>query len=216
MATTDTGLFLRGEHDIEDVATTIWGAPGVSTNDFIGTEAVRVGSATIDGVTYTHVGLRLFEAAGLLVLEEDGSAPDDFEIWVGRALSKRAGAALYLQYDVDRRIGGHALFVDGELSSRHVIDGRTADPVERGLEGSEPLEIEPENVWALMADALAEGAAAIFAHPVASESAVAALIDAADAEPIDAPADLERAPPPPARSRRRDRLRKAFGSLWAR
>jgi hypothetical protein len=208
----NTGLFLPGHHTPEAIAEAFWSAPGLPTEHFIGAEVPRLGHGTRDGRPYTHFALRLFEVAGLRLMDDHPlPGPDDLELHLGCVLSKLAGQATYLFYDEENAAGGAARFADGALVGRVCFDARDTQPVRRDEQGETPLVgLNPSDwIWKPASEAIEAAAAPLVGPGVRDDDDIAALIEAAGATPI---------PPPPPRKvssesspdpskRRRDRLR---------
>ncbi|MCB9741313.1 MAG: hypothetical protein H6740_01690 [Alphaproteobacteria bacterium] len=215
MSERSTGLFIAGHVDPQEVVTTLLRAPTVRAGDLQGEETPRVGHGVHAGAPFTHVGLRLFELGGLLHIDRtELPGADEVETYLGMALSAAHGKALFLHYDDEQGVGGHALYVDGLLVSRRAVDGRWDEPIVRDLDGERVMEdVDPSHwVWPHVADAVAEGAQALFGEGVRSDDDIAELIQAAAATPVKVP--LGAAPrtepaaeaPSPGRTRKRDRL----------
>ncbi len=223
MSDRNTGLFLPGHVPASAIGEVLWGAPGVNVDELRGDEALRVGHGTRDGRPYTHVGLRLFEVGGLLLLDQqDLPGADDLERVLGEALSARHGHAVYLFYDEVNAAGGHARFEAGRLVSRLVYDGRGSVPVRRTLLREEVLAgLDPSDwVWVPGADAVEAGATPLFGPGIRDDDAIEALIVAAAAVALEPPVSSGRTAPSsgtaaqsgPARpSRLRGLLRKLRG-----
>ncbi len=224
MSERSTGLFLPGHVPGPALAALLAQAPGISPADLRGEEAPRVGHGERGGRPYTHLALRLFEVGGLALMEQERPpGPEELEMWLGERLSRAYGLALFAHYDDERGAGGHALFRDGALVSRAVIDGRLDRPVRRGLGAEEPLaKVDPSDwVWPHIAEAVEAGTTALFGPGVRTDDDLAAIIQAAAAAPVnDAPkaAAAPAAPPPEAAptsggARRRDKLKGALKGL---
>lgn len=187
MSDRNTGLFLSGHVPKEAVVQALLSTPGVDPAELTGDEAPRVGHGARGGRLYTHVGLRLFEVGGLLLIDAVGApGPDELEMRLGAALSAGGGEAVYLLYDDEGGVGGHARFSGGRLVSRSVIDGRANRPVVRDLEGERPLQdVDPSDwVWAPIAAAVEAGATPIFGAGVRTDDDIEALIQGAAAQPV--------------------------------
>ncbi|MCK6520291.1 hypothetical protein L6R49_02515 [Myxococcota bacterium] len=223
MSERSTGLFLPGHVPAHALAALLAQAPGVQPADLSGEEAPRVGHGAREGRPYTHLALRLFEVGGLALMEQERPpGPEELEMWLGERLSRAYGLALYAHYDDERGAGGHALFRDGRLVSRAVIDGRLDRPVRRGLGAEEPLaNVDPSDwVWPHIAEAVEAGTSALFGPGVRTDDDLAAIIQAAAAAPVSVTPPRPAAPPPaeaadPVNSggRRRDKLKGALKGL---
>ena len=198
MSDRNTGLFLSGHVAPEAVAQALLSTPGLDVAELSGDEAPRVGHGSRQGRPYTHIGLRLFEVGGLLLIDGVGApGPDELEMRLGAALSKGAGEAVYLLYDDEAGVGGHARFSGGRLVSRKVIDGRANRPVVRDLDGERPLEnVDPSDwVWAPIAEAVDAGATPIFGAGVRTDDDIESLIAGANSAPLDLSAAPKAAAP---------------------
>ncbi len=187
MSERNVGLFVPGHLTPEHVARALLDTPGVDPAELQGEEAPRVGHGTWKGRPYTHVGLRLFEVGGLLLFDgKEVPGADEVEMRLGAALSRQAGSAVYLRYDDEAAVGGHARFEAGRLVSRAAIDGRESRPVLRHLSGERLLEgVDASDwVWTPIAEAVADGARPIFGDGVRNDDDIEALIEAAAAKPI--------------------------------
>jgi hypothetical protein len=222
MSERSTGLFLPGHVPGPALAAVFAEAPGLSPADLSGEEAPRVGHGERAGRAYTHVALRLFEVGGLALMEQERPpGPDELEMWLGARLSRAYGLALFAHYDDERGAGGHALFRDGALVSRAVIDGRLDRPVRRGLGAEEPLtHVDPSDwVWPHIAEAVELGTTALFGPGVRTDDDLAALIQAAGAVAVTAapkaaaPKAAAAAEPTGGGARKRDKLKGALKGL---
>lgn len=187
MSDRNVGLFLSGHVSPQAVAAALLAVPGVNPDELSGEEAPRVGHGTWKGRPFTHVGLRLFEVGGLLLF--DGAAvpgPEEVEMKLAEALSRQAGTAVYLRYDDESAVGGHARFEGGRLVSRVAIDGRESRPVLRDLQGERVLEnVDASDwVWTPIAEAVEAGAKPIFGEGIRSDEDIETLIHTAAATPI--------------------------------
>jgi hypothetical protein len=190
MSERNTGLFLPGHVPADEIGALLWRAPGVNPEELRGDEALRVGHGTRDGRPYTHVGLRLFEVGGLLLLDQqDLPAADEVERVLGETLSARHGQAVYLFYDEVNAAGGHARFEQGQLVSRLMYDGRGNVPVRRTLDAEEALSgLDPSDwVWVPGANAVEAGAAPILGPGIRDDDDINKLIEAAASVAIEPP-----------------------------
>lgn len=186
MSERNTGLFLPGHVPADAVVRALLSIPGVSAADFQGDEAPRVGHGERQGAAYTHVALRLFEVGGFTLFDAASlPGPEDFEMALGTALSRAHGKALYLMFEDEKAVGGHALFEGGRLVSRQAVDGVASRPVVRDMNGERQLaQMDASDwVWAPMGDAVAAGSAALFGPGVRTDDDIEQLIQAADAKP---------------------------------
>ena len=131
-------------------------------------------------------------------------------------LSKTYKRAVLLFCDDEEAAGGHVLFVDGELSSREIIDGRGYTPLRRTLNQEQQIEeLDPSDwVWPFIGDAVEKGAKPIVGTGIRDDDTIEQLMADAGSlyqEDYSRPA----APPPPtAQVRpRRERLSKLFGKI---
>ena len=190
MSDRNTGLFVAGHLAPEEVAEVFAKAP--QSSELVGEEGPRVGHGDRDGHLFTHVGLRLFEAGGLLLMDKvEVPDPQELEMHLGATLSRMATHAVYLFCDEERGAGGHARFQDGRLVSRVVFDGREFTPVLRDLDGERPIEeLDPSDwIWPLIAEALETGAQPVFGSGVRTDDDLEALIRMAGGEPVTPEAD---------------------------
>jgi len=206
MSERNTALLIRGHAPSPTVVAAIRAAFGPLLAELTGVEAPRLGHGERLGQPFTLVSLRLFEVAGLRVLDDDNvPGSDDVEVALATALSAGGGAALYLHYDEERGAGGHALWRNGRLASRRYYDGRGFGPVLRDLDGEHEI-AEPEEgdwIWDLIGDAIEEGATPILGPGVRTDDDLEAVIRAAAAEPL----SLTEPPPAPAPERPRRGVR---------
>lgn len=219
MSERNTALLLSGHVPAAPIVRALLDLPGVDAVDLQGDEAPRVGHGARQGVAYTHVALRLFELGGLTLLEGAHPPGDgDLEVALGRALSAAHGLALFVCYDDEGGVGGHALFRDGVLVSREAVDGRADRPVRRTLDGEAPIpEVDPSDwVWPLVGDAVEAGTRALFGHGVRTDDDIAALIRNAAAEVAFLPRPDATSSEPAPRVRKRDRLRGLVKQLVSR
>lgn len=187
MSDRNTGLFLAGHVPADAVAAAFSAISNLDPGELTGDEAPRVGHGQWKGRPYTHVGLRLFEVGGLLLIDSVGAPSDDeLEMQLGAALSRRSGEAVFLLYDDEAGVGGHARFSSGRLASRRVVDGRGNRPVVRDLAGERPLEgLDASDwVWTPIAEAVESGASPLFGPGVRTDDEIATLIQNANAQPI--------------------------------
>ena len=187
MSDRNTGLFLAGHQTADAVGRAFVEVFGPASAELVGEEAPRLGHASWKGRPYTHIGLRLFEVGGLLLFDAEGvPSADEPEMRLGAALSKLAGQAVYLRYDDEAAVGGHARFEGGRLVSRAAIDGRESRPVLRDLSGQRVLEgVDASDwVWTPIADAVEAGATPIFGPGLRTDEDIATLISYAGANPI--------------------------------
>lgn len=219
MSERNTGLFLPGHVPAADIGALLWQAPGVNPEELRGDEALRVGHGTRDGRAYTHVGLRLFEVGGLLLLDQqDLPAEDELERVLGESLSARHGQAVFLFYDEVNAAGGHARFEAGRLVSRLMYDARGNVPVRRTMEREEALSgLDPSDwVWVPSADAVAAGAAPILGPGIRDDDDIAKLIEGAAAVAIEPPTLAAKPAVGNATPPRPSRLRSLFRKLRGR
>ena len=194
MSGRNTGLFLPGHVSAESLGDLLRTVPGLDVAALQGDEALRVGHGEREGRSYTHLGLRLFEEGGLLLMDQLAlPEDDDIEVFLGRALSAAHGEAVYLFYDEERGAGGHALFKNGELVSRRIVDGRDFDPLLRDLSEERSLDdLDPsEWIWPLAAQLVQEGAEGVLGPGVCNDDDIAKVITEAGGVVV-------RAGPPPA------------------
>ena len=178
MSARNTGLFLPGHVSADTIAAIFWAAPGLPAAHFTGGELPRVGHGTHNDRPYTHVALRLFEIAGLRLLDEHPPpAEDDLEQHLGRALSARAGRAVYLFYDEENAAGGAAVFADGALEHHVCFDARDTAPVRRDASGEEALiGLDPSDwIWKPASEAIEAAAAPLVGPGVRDDDDIAAL-----------------------------------------
>jgi hypothetical protein len=181
MSERNTGLFLPGHVSPLEVAEVLSQAGDGSS----GPGAVRVGHGTWKGRKFTHVGVEAFEVGGLLLMEAVALPPDeDPEMVLGLGLSAAHGLAVFLFYDEELGAGGHAIFRDGILKSRKVVDGRALDPMERDMEGERPVaELDPsEWIWPIAGDLVEEGAELVVGPGIRTDDDIEALIQEAGGE----------------------------------
>lgn len=187
MSERNSGLFLAGHQPAAAVGRVFAEVFGPASAELVGEEAPRLGHGTRNGRAYTHIGLRLFEVGGLLLFDSEGlPADDEPEMRLGAALSRLAGQAVYLRYDDESAVGGHARFEGGRLVSRAAIDGRESRPVLRDLSGQRVLEgVDASDwVWTPIGDAVEAGATPLVGPGLRSDDDIEALISGANATPI--------------------------------
>ena len=184
MSERNTGLFVAGHVDPDEILTHMLEAPGISPSDFAGEEAPRVGHGSRDGQPYTHVALALFEKGGLVLLANpELPASTDLEMHLGCSLSREYERCVFLVYEDEDAHGGHALFEGGALKSRLAYDGRGFEPVCRDLHGEHGIE-EPQDsewIWPLVEDAVEAGAGPVVGPGVRTDDDIEGLITAAGA-----------------------------------
>lgn len=210
MSARNTGLFLPGHVPPETVARAFRQSRGIDPELLTGPEAPRVGHGTWQGRRYTHVALRLFEVAGLRLMDEDALPDeDDLELLLGRRLSAPQGRAVFAFYDEETAAGGAAVFADGRLVSRCCYDARDTAPVCRDLDATtELVGLDPSDwIWRPASDTLDRALAPLVGPGIRTDDELSTLIRLAGATPISlaAPAPAP-APPPAPRRRKRDRL----------
>lgn len=201
MSDRNIGLFLPGHVAPDAVVRALLAIPDLSAGDFQGEEAPRVGHGSWNGRPYTHVALRLFEVGGLLLLDAVGLPPaQEVEMALATSLSKLAGSAVYLAYNDESALGGHARFEGGSLVSRRAIDGRGNRPVVRDLAGETPLQSVDASdwVWTPIADAVEAGALPLFGAGFRTDDDIAKAIELANAKaaPMTTPAASAASPAP--------------------
>jgi hypothetical protein len=214
----NTGLFVAGHLPDGAVAAALAQWPGFSPEHFTGAEGPRVGRGTRDGRPYTHVALRVFEVAGLRLLDEDQAPPeDDLECVLGRALSASGGRAVFAFYDEEQAAGGAAVFVDGQRVSRCCFDARDTAPVRRDDSGTTRLQdLDPSDwIWVPASDTIEAALRPLVGPGVRTDDELEALIEAAAAEPISLAAPSPAPEPAGAsRERKRDKLKGVLRRLW--
>jgi hypothetical protein len=216
----NTGLFVAGHIQDEAVAAALAQWPGFQPAHFAGAEGPRVGRSSRHGLPYTHVALRLFEVAGLRLLDDDEPPPaDDLECVLGQALSAGGGRAVFAFYDEEQAAGGAAVFVDGQRVSRCCFDARDTAPVRRDDEGTTRLrDLDASDwIWVPASDTIEAALEPVVGPGVRTDDELEALIEGAEARPISlvAPSPAPSAPEAP-RERKRDRLKGALRRLWDR
>lgn len=205
MSERNTGLFLPGHVAPHLVARAFMGLTKVAPSEFLGEEAPRVGHGLREGREYTHVGLRFFEVAGLLLMDRDAiPAEDEVEMELGASLSREAGLAVYLFYDEENAAGGAATFRDGRLVDRECWDARELQPMHRHMMGASPAnDLDTSDwIWLPASEAVARTAEPVVGPGVRTDDEICELIEAAAAEPLDLSqarrAEPRGAAPPPA------------------
>lgn len=214
MSDRNTGLFLAGNVDDQTIVEAFSHARELKDGLLVGDEAPRVGRGIRDGHAYTHVALRLFEVAGLRLMDDDTLPPvDDLEQILGVHLSRAAGRAVFAFYDEEHGAGGAAVYEKGQLVSRDCHDARETAPVHRGLKTTVPLgNLDPSDwIWRPASDTIEAAMLPLVGPGVRTDDDIVALIEAAGA------ANLPETPPPatPPKPRKRDALR-TFARSWLR
>ena len=225
----NTALFVLAHLSDEDLCNAFQAWPDYDPAHFAGEEGPRVGRGEWHGQPFTHVALRLFEVAGIRLMDED-ELPDnsDLEMVLGRSLSMHAPVVFGL-YEDEEMAGGGARFEGGELVYRVCIDGRLVKPARRGLsETKEIPDLDTSHwIWPHATKALREAFGDGFESPPGNDDELEEMIDAADAGPLSladtppiaqptsakAPASNPTATAAP---RKRDRLRSRIRSLFGR
>ncbi len=205
MSERNTGLFVPGHLPAAALARALDGAP--ERPHLVGAEAPRLGHGARGGRPYSHIGLRLFEVAGLRLMDDDAlPPPGDLERRLGEALSRAAGRAVFAFYDEEHGAGGAAVFVDGALVDRRCYDARGLGPVAREGGATRALVgLDPSDwIWTPASDAIEAALLPIVGPGVRTDDELAALIAACAAAPAEPPPPPAPAPAP--RARRRDQL----------
>lgn len=212
MSARNTGLFLPGHLPAAALIDALVGIPGAPLHELVGEEAPRLGHGQRGGLAYTHVGLRLFEVAGLRLLDDDVlPGAEDLEVALGVALSRAAGRAVFAVYEEEQGYGGAAVFEAGVLRARLCFDARGTAPVRRDLAGVTVLRgLDPSDwIWKPASDAIEEALLPVVGAGVRTDDELLALMEAAPGAAL----SLPRAPAPPAPRppeapipRKRDRL----------
>lgn len=227
MSDRNTGLFLPGHVPASTVARAFLGLTKIPLDELRGPEAPRVGHGTRNGHPYTHVGLRLFEVAGLLLMDEDGiPAADEVEMHLGCALSEAVGKAVFAFYDEENAAGGAAVFEKGALVARECWDAREFQPVHRRLDQTvdvAKLDIS-EWVWKPSGDVIEAAMTPLVGPGIRTDDELVVLMEAAAAEALDltatgahkaaagaAPAPKAPAPTASSAPRKRDRIKGLLG-----
>lgn len=213
MSERNTGLFLPGHLSAERLKAAFLACSAAPLEHLVGPEAPRLGHG-LRGQPYTHVGLRLFEVAGLRLLDEDDvPGPDDLEVQLGVALSAAAGRAVFAVYEEEQGYGGVAIFEAGRLVERRCFDARGTAPVRRDLTGAAVLRgLDPSDwIWRPASEAIEAALLPLVGPGVRTDDELLALIEGASASPVALPGRpapavprTGGAPEPP--PRKRDRL----------
>lgn len=216
MSARNTALLVLGHLPAAAVVDAFRQWPDFDPRHFAGDECPRVGHTDWHGTAVTHVALRLFEVAGIRLLDEDPTPePDDLEMVLGRALSLHHPVVFAL-YEDETMAGGGARFEAGRLVHRTCIDGRRATPVRRDLLATTPLaDLDPSDwIWPHASEALQAAFGPGLRQPPRTDDDLEALILAADAQPVvlGARPTPPRSVPPASAPRRRDRLRASLRS----
>ena len=189
MSERNTGLFLPGHLTADRLVAAFLSAPAAPLEHLVGPEAPRLGHGQ-RGSPYTHVGLRLFEVAGLRLLDDDElPQADDLEVQLGVALSAVAGRAVFAVYEEEQGYGGVAIFEAGRLVERSCFDARGTAPVRRDLRGAQVLRgLDPSDwIWRPASDAIEAALLPILGPGVRVDDDLLALIEGAAAAPIALP-----------------------------
>jgi hypothetical protein len=183
MSARNTGLFVPGHLDAQVFHDLFRKLPELPPAFLEGEEAPRLhhGERRVDGRVYpfSHIALRLFEVAGLRLLDEDSLPGDeDIEVALGIGLSSLQGEAIYLRYDEEQGMGGAVRFLDGTLVARTCIDGRPTQPVRRELGRTVDLVgLDPSDwIWELAGDAVEAAATPIVGPGIRDDNTLEALI----------------------------------------
>ena len=221
MSARNTALLLPGHWPSQDVLAIFWSAPNLVREHFAGPEHPRVCHGVRDAAAYTLLRLRLFEVAGLQLMDSPTlPAPDDLEQYLGCALSDLAGTAVFVFYDEEHGAGGAAVFSQGALQSRRCFDARGTQPVHREGDQETPLRgLDPSDwIWAPASTTIDAALTPLVGAGIRDDDDIDELIQAAQEvsppPPTPPPATPPPATPPPAsRSRRRlrDRLKGLIG-----
>jgi hypothetical protein len=226
----NTGLFILGHLDDDMIRDAFQAWPEFDPAHFSGEEEPRVGRADWHGHPYTHVALRLFEVAGLRLMDDDDiPSQTDLEMILGSHLSKHF-PVIFGFYEDETMAGGGARFESGALVYRVCVDGREAEPVRRSRSITKPIEdLDPSDwIWPHATEALNNAFGDGFTPTPSNDDDLEKMILAADAEPLSL-ADLSpssatsatsatSAPSPPSAptARRRDRLKARLRGLFQR
>ncbi len=224
MSDRNTGLFILGHVDDDVIQAAFQAWPEFDPVHFTGEEAPRVGRSEWHGHPYTHVALRLFEVAGLRLMDDDEiPGGDDLEMVLGSHLSRHFPVT-YGFYEDETMAGGGARFEAGALVSRVCVDGRAAEPVRRSQSTTSPIEdLDPSDwIWPHATDALQAAFGDEFSPPPSNDDDLEKMILAANAAPLSLaalPPSASSAPAkddPPPTQRRRDRLKARLRGLFQR
>jgi hypothetical protein len=213
MSARNTGLFVLGPVSDDRIRAAFHAWPSYAPEHFAGEEAPRVGRTVWQGVDITHIALRVFEVAGLRLMDEDPIPdPTDLEMVLGRELSRDA-PVVYAFYEDETMAGGGARFDRGTLTYRTCIDGRVAHPVRRDLQATTRIpDLDPSDwIWPHASRALSAAFADHLTPAPTTDDDLEQLILAANAKPLVPGAAPSRTPEPAEpeapKQRRRDRLR---------
>jgi hypothetical protein len=222
MSERNTALLLPGHVPGPEIVERLLQIPELSPSDLQGDEAPRVGHGSRDGRDYTFVGLRLFELGGLLLFDRlELPGDDEPEVHLGRSLSASLGTAVFVFYDEENAVGGHAVFRGGMLTERDAVDGRWDEPMRRGLDSETVLaDLDASDwIWPALADAVDAGAAVIVGPGVRDDDGIEALINASNPTRVGPTTPAAEAPPkaPKApKARKRDRMKAGLRKLLKR
>ena len=221
MSARNTGLFVLGSPSDEIIRNAFQAWPEFDPAHFAGDESPRIGRAEHAGQPYTHIALRLFEVAGLRLMDEDAiPEASDLEMVLGRALSEHF-PVVYALYEDETMAGGGARFESGALVYRVCIDGRVAHPVRRARTDTTVIPaLDPSDwIWPHASEALQAAFGPDFRSPPTTDDDLEAMILAADAQVLTLPAkQVAPEPEPETRptERRRDRVKARLRSLLGR
>ena len=229
MSDRNTALFVLAHLSDDDLRAAFQAWPSYDPDHFAGEEAPRVGRAQWHGQPITHVALRLFEVAGIRLMDEDALPEDsDLEMVLGRSLSKHAPVVFAL-YEDEAMAGGGARFEAGELAYRVCVDGRLVKPARRGLSQTKEIpDLDASDwIWPHATKALREAFGDGFDSAPSNDDELEKMILAADAAPLSlaetpavaretSAATPEGTPTPAPASRKRDRLRSRLRGLFSR
>lgn len=219
MSERNTALLLPGHVPGPEIVERLLQIPELTAADLQGDEAPRVGHGTRSGHDYTFVGLRLFELGGLLLFERlELPGDDEPEVHLGRSLSASLGTAVYVFYDEENGVGGHAVFRGGVLTERQAVDGRWDEPVVRGLTDETVLaDLDASDwIWPALADAVDAGATVIVGPGVRDDDGIEALISASSPQRVGPSASKPTPAPEPPKPRKRDRMKAGLRRLLKR
>ena len=213
MSERNTGLFLPGHLSPAQLQAAFLGCSAAPLEHLVGPEAPRLGHGQRGG-PYTHVGLRLFEIAGLRLLDEaETPGDDDLEVQLGVALSRVAGRAVFAVYEEEQGYGGAPAFAAGRLVSRACFDARGTAPVALDLTGERVLRgLDPSDwIWRPASEAIEAALSPLVGPGVRTDDELLSLIEGAAAVELalpqrPAPAATRSAEPPGPPARKRDRL----------